>query len=381
MKKTITAILCFILVFVSASAHSGRTDANGGHWDSSTAEYHYHHGYPAHQHTDGICPYDYDDQTGVNSGISSGSSSSSSFILTISDPYANERGDYGPEAESDFETKRDAHISGFESGIEYSLNSDNPDSAFSKGYDEGYKQGYSDGETAGYEDGRAYGYQEGSESSDESYNQGYDIGYDDGTKHGESNGYTSGYYDAESKYQWIIIIAAAIAIAIICLLMRSLRKVNADFSQYQKQHEALRKAYNEQSGLFDDERRKWNQATQSRDTQIQYLQSQIAKLQTVPSTHNASFGTWKPEVHQSQAQFERYQRSLDPRLKLIAKSGNNYKVQGTSGIYDVTLNNCNCPDFLTNLHGQSPCKHIYFLARQCGIAVNFIFKDFPHDPK
>ena len=36
----------------SALAHPGRTDANGGHTDRSTGEYHYHHGYPAHQHYD-----------------------------------------------------------------------------------------------------------------------------------------------------------------------------------------------------------------------------------------------------------------------------------------------------------------------------------------
>ncbi|WP_306488323.1 YHYH domain-containing protein [Agathobaculum sp.] len=85
MKKTITAILCFILVFVSASAHSGRTDANGGHWDSSTAEYHYHHGYPAHQHTNGVCPYDYDDQTGATSGSPSSGSSSNAVAVTTTD--------------------------------------------------------------------------------------------------------------------------------------------------------------------------------------------------------------------------------------------------------------------------------------------------------
>ena len=32
----------------------------GGHYDTTTGTYHYHHGYPAHQHTNGICPYDYD---------------------------------------------------------------------------------------------------------------------------------------------------------------------------------------------------------------------------------------------------------------------------------------------------------------------------------
>lgn len=38
--------------------HPGRTDEDGGHTDSSTGEYHYHHGFPAHQHPDGKCPYE-----------------------------------------------------------------------------------------------------------------------------------------------------------------------------------------------------------------------------------------------------------------------------------------------------------------------------------
>lgn len=59
MKKKIIAALCLSLLLIpAAGAHPGRTDANGGHWDNSTGEYHYHHGYPAHQHTNGICPYD-----------------------------------------------------------------------------------------------------------------------------------------------------------------------------------------------------------------------------------------------------------------------------------------------------------------------------------
>lgn len=41
-------------------AHPGRTDADGGHYDRSTGEYHYHHGYEAHQHENGECPFDYD---------------------------------------------------------------------------------------------------------------------------------------------------------------------------------------------------------------------------------------------------------------------------------------------------------------------------------
>lgn len=80
MKKRLLALLlCLFLLCPSALAHGGKTDANGGHYDRSTGEYHYHHGYPAHQHYDmdgdGIidCPYDFDDQTDHSSH--SGSSS------------------------------------------------------------------------------------------------------------------------------------------------------------------------------------------------------------------------------------------------------------------------------------------------------------------
>ena len=59
----------FLVFALFSLLHSGRTDANGGHWDHSSGEYHYHHGYSAHDHydidDDGDidCPYDFDDKT------------------------------------------------------------------------------------------------------------------------------------------------------------------------------------------------------------------------------------------------------------------------------------------------------------------------------
>lgn len=53
--------ITILSLFLTVSAHSGRTDSNGGHHSGSS--YHYHHGEPAHQHTDvdndGVldCPY------------------------------------------------------------------------------------------------------------------------------------------------------------------------------------------------------------------------------------------------------------------------------------------------------------------------------------
>lgn len=57
----IIVVSCILLCITMSSfsfAHSGGTDSEGGHYDHSTGEYHYHHGYPAHQHPDGICPYE-----------------------------------------------------------------------------------------------------------------------------------------------------------------------------------------------------------------------------------------------------------------------------------------------------------------------------------
>jgi hypothetical protein len=51
----IVLVLC--LFAAGALAHSGRTDSKGGHYNRSTGEYHYHHGYSAHDHPGGVCPY------------------------------------------------------------------------------------------------------------------------------------------------------------------------------------------------------------------------------------------------------------------------------------------------------------------------------------
>lgn len=82
MRKRLLAFLLAFLLLLSPNvlAHSGKTDANGGHYDRSTGEYHYHHGYPAHQHYDmdgdGVvdCPYDFEDKTDHSSRSDSGSS-------------------------------------------------------------------------------------------------------------------------------------------------------------------------------------------------------------------------------------------------------------------------------------------------------------------
>lgn len=85
--KSFWAAPLFLLIAVfccpSVYAHPGKTDSDGGHFDSNTGEYHYHHGYPAHEHRDidgdGIldCPYAFIDNTNHDTeNYHSGSSAS-----------------------------------------------------------------------------------------------------------------------------------------------------------------------------------------------------------------------------------------------------------------------------------------------------------------
>lgn len=74
MKKILYVIIVlfsFYFLFETIYAHPGGTDGDGGHYDKITGEYHYHHGYTAHQHTGGECPYKFDNAVEHRSSSSS----------------------------------------------------------------------------------------------------------------------------------------------------------------------------------------------------------------------------------------------------------------------------------------------------------------------
>lgn len=129
-KKLLLSLLLLALISIAcifnSYAHSGRTDASGGHRDnqnqSGLGRYHYHcGGYPAHLHTNGSCPY----KTPTSSTTYGGTSN---YI-----------------------------------------------------YEDVYDEGYSDGHNEGYEEGQSEGYSEGfTVGHDEGYNKGYDEGYTKG---------------------------------------------------------------------------------------------------------------------------------------------------------------------------------------------------------
>lgn len=74
-------LVSLIIASSSLLAHSGRTDSNGGHKDnknkSGLGSYHFHcGGYPAHLHSNGICPYKSSGSNSTNNSSVSGSTSS-----------------------------------------------------------------------------------------------------------------------------------------------------------------------------------------------------------------------------------------------------------------------------------------------------------------
>lgn len=78
--KRIICILLAVMISLFAPvlifAHGGRTDSSGGHRDNNNVSglgpYHYHHGYPAHLHPNGVCPYaatpSYEDDSDIDFG-------------------------------------------------------------------------------------------------------------------------------------------------------------------------------------------------------------------------------------------------------------------------------------------------------------------------
>lgn len=173
----------FLLTLVSA--HPGHTDSNGGHTDSDTGDYHYHHGYAAHAHFDmdgnGTidCPYDFDDQTGRNSGASTGT------------------GSYTPG-------------NGSEDG-------------YQEGYSDGYKVGKRDGTTAGYEDGYAEAEKKLTRQAEKAAAQ-----------------YSSDLSDLKTLGLKIIGVLSVSLLACVLLLRRSIKKRKADQLDYERGIAAVR---------------------------------------------------------------------------------------------------------------------------------------------
>ena len=87
MTQSTATTTVFTANTIIAEAHSGRTDANGGHRDnknkSGLGSYHYHcNGHPAHLHTNGVCPYAVGGQTDNSSAGNSSTAAAEAPSIT-----------------------------------------------------------------------------------------------------------------------------------------------------------------------------------------------------------------------------------------------------------------------------------------------------------
>ncbi|WP_367565502.1 YHYH domain-containing protein [Lacrimispora sp.] len=98
-KKLAVYGICGLIAFgglpMVSEAHSGRTDANGGHRDnqnkSGLGSYHYHcGGYPAHLHPNGVCPYKSGNSGSQNQQRETSGSTASNTTETAGQPVQNE---------------------------------------------------------------------------------------------------------------------------------------------------------------------------------------------------------------------------------------------------------------------------------------------------
>lgn len=139
-SKKYTIITSILIVSMSSfsSAHSGRTDASGGHRDnknkSGLGSYPYHcGGHPAHLHTNG-CPYK-SSSTTTNTITSVSQSSSTSSKTTKSSVESAKK-----------KAKTDGYNQGYKDGYNnYAIDTSSYSGSYDDEYNEGYENGYSEG--------------------------------------------------------------------------------------------------------------------------------------------------------------------------------------------------------------------------------------------
>ena len=184
-KRIFLTIFSLVVLFSFASAHPGDTDGEGGHYNLSTGKYHYHHGYPEHQHPGGICPY---------------------------------RGDLiAPNTVAMTYDYEDDYDIGYNDGY---------DDGYEESYEENYEQGYLDGYDEGYFGGYEEGYEEGRRS-------GEDAGYIDGYDDGYEEGYDKGYSEAKNRFIGCIVFL----IFIFCIYIGTTPRKSSAQSEKEKQLE------------------------------------------------------------------------------------------------------------------------------------------------
>ena len=272
MKRIFSLLLSAALLLLfpaSVFAHAGRTDANGGHFDLSTGEYHYHHGFPAHQHTDGYCPYNFEDETEYGGGGFTGNTISSSREYTASDLR---------------EASKEA-------------------------YDDGYGLGYRVGKT-----------------------DGYGIGYDDGLEEGQETGYQTGLEDGrKEQFQYYPIVIASICVIsgiIILALTANRKKIKKELTdQISSGKRKLRDLEEELQLEMDKSKRDFDAMKSSYQNELDRAAQRFNQLQTTHQNelkesaqkYNQMISSCQSELEKSDQKYNQLQAAHQNSLKTTSQ--------------------------------------------------------------
>ena len=81
-----------------------------------------------------------------------------------------------------------------------------------------------------------------------------------------------------------------------------------------------------------------------------------------------TFGKWDESLHNEVEQLKRINNSLKIKNENVTlhSEDETAEIIGSDGTYNVSLNECTCPDF-NRYH--APCKHMYKLASELGYVM------------
>lgn len=81
-----------------------------------------------------------------------------------------------------------------------------------------------------------------------------------------------------------------------------------------------------------------------------------------------TFSNWDESIHSELDQISKISKAgqIKEDDLVMESDGRSATITGSSGTYEVSLDECTCPSFV-KVYGNRPCKHMYKLAMKLGL--------------
>lgn len=151
-------------------------------------------------------------------------------------------------------------------------------------------------------------------------------------------------------------------------LREQLDKAEEKIKALTEQVENFRRANGRLINQVEDEKKK------SAQVKMMLRAETTSKQVDASSPSPITFGQWDASIHTTPEQKTRQDRALDiyPCNVDLNKAYKTATIRGQYGIYNVTLEHCDCEDFYRR---HLPCKHIYRLAMELGMFPGIVDVD------